>query len=830
MSIILGDYSKKKTSNISLDGSIQSLPPENDIPSSWAAHDHRIYAEKKRLGEITEWRNEEGDLTHFTEKKIIKGKKILLPFTYWVKTIEGKIVGLWKTTGWLGKKCFHKSNKIQQSDLPLLVSEGEKCMHFAETNSFLSKHYLSTTWFGGVKNLYQFNFEIFKDKEVILCPDNDGPGRKAMHEFAYQLVTKGITENIKYFNIAEKFKELFPSAWDIADEFPDNYTLEKALEPGSMFIANFKDVRDDKLWNEIEAEEQKREEKETAEEISKSLGYVMSNDMFNKLGTSDFYLAKQLNNFHKHQVKNGNLTDILLKDPNFTKAETFVTSAKHPPGIINITRPGIIPLINKGKVLNIYIPNYITEKEGDIKFLIEFFIWLIGKDKWIIIEQWIAYHLKYPGEKRKWAVVLVSAIEGTGKGLLARVISRVLGADNVNENANYKHLNNTHSTLLIGTQVLVLNEVSLGDFKGKAEGTNTLKNFIGDDIYTCNFKGKPMVKLPNLTNFVLFSNDVRVLGVSQGVRRYFFCNLDKTEEEIMEKDTNGLFKKLWDFADSDAGAAALLHHFNRVAIPNPEIFKKRAPETEDLKQLIEQSKHPIIKKLEWDLNRPDMHKKKIFGNGWCGLITFDELNDKLNTQINDTTTDRFDWGTWGDDALYKFLATNCTRWNSGETTRQISINGPTKLRFYIIDDTRCPLPNKSYKDLTPKQIEHIHQNYLEVLRKVYDEKPDHNYAITNEPSLVVQLKDKIKSWCDPGKYGDDKFKGRDPEEVFSELMDGTLKIENNDHFLIDNVIRCKRILKTGIREPEQILTDLTIGDKGELHKERVIVESKEFSL
>ena len=144
---------------------------------------------------------------------------------------------------------------------------------------------------------------------MILCPDNDGPGRKAMHEFAYQLVTKGITENIKYFNIAEKFKELFPSAWDIADEFPDNYTLEKALEPGSMFIANFKDVRDDKLWNEIAAEEQKREEKETAEEISKSLGYVMSNDMFNKLGTSDFYLAKQLNNFHKHQVKNGNLTD-----------------------------------------------------------------------------------------------------------------------------------------------------------------------------------------------------------------------------------------------------------------------------------------------------------------------------------------------------------------------------------------------------------------------------------------------------------------------------------------------------------------------------------------
>ena len=36
--------------------------------------------------------------------------------------------------------------------------------------------------------------------------------------------------------------------------------------------------------------------------------------------------------------------------------------------------------------------------------------------------------------------VLVSVIEGVGKGLLARICSRILGSDNVNENANYKHL------------------------------------------------------------------------------------------------------------------------------------------------------------------------------------------------------------------------------------------------------------------------------------------------------------------------------------------------------------------------------------------------------
>ena len=82
--------------------------------------------------------------------------------------------------------------------------------------------------------------------------------------------------------------------------------------------------------------------------------------------------------------------------------------------------------------------------------IIDFFIWLIGEKKWRIIEQWIAYMLIYPGEKIKWSIVLVSAVEGVGKGLLAHICSRILGEDNVNENANYKHLTNSHNTLLVG--------------------------------------------------------------------------------------------------------------------------------------------------------------------------------------------------------------------------------------------------------------------------------------------------------------------------------------------------------------------------------------------
>ena len=535
------------------------------------------------------------------------------------------------------------------------------------------------------------------------------------------------------------------------------------------------------------------------EEITESYCYVMANDMFNKIGSGEFYQDKQINNYHKSEVfiQKGSLTNKMLSNPKFKRAETFITSAGHKPGLLDIDRPGIIPLMNKGTVLNIYIPNYITAKKGDVKFIIEFFIWLVGEKKWKIIEQWIAFMIQYPGIKMKWAVVLVSVVEGVGKGLLARLISRILGAENVNENANYKHLTNTHNTLLIGTQLLVLNEVSLGDFKSKQEGTNTLKNFVADDVYSCNFKNKPMVKLPNLTNFMLFSNDERVVGAPQGGRRYFFNNISKTEKDIIEKTNEGFFDKAWKFVDSDEGASHLLHYFkNEVKIPDATIFQKRAPETDDLLILIEQSKHPLQKKLEHDLTRHDIHKRKIFIMSWCGLISFDELNEKLNTSSKDDTN-QYDWGSFGDDAIYKFLSANATPWNNGDNTRQLM----GRQRFYLLDDSKCPIPGKSYKDLTPKQIEAVYKNYSALRDEIQNEDPNYKEALIKVPEMTTRILADITNGYNYKKL----FKDQDPKDVFKKLMSGEEKLNHNDQHQVGALIKMKDKLSRGIRTPGEIL-------------------------
>ena len=179
-----------------------------------------------------------------------------------------------------------------------------------------------------------------------------------------------------------------------------------------------------------------------------------------------------------------------------------------------------------------------------------------------------------------------------------------------------------------------------------------------------------------------------------------------------------------------------MHYFKyEVKIDDLTIFQKRAPQTDDLLELIEQSKHPVIKKLEFDMSRPDLINRKIFVDSWCGIMSFDELNDKLHTTDMDTISkERFDWGSFGDDALYKFLASNSDPWNNGEKTRQIKING-VRNRFYLLDDTRCPVPGKSYKDLEPKQIEIIHNNYLRCWNAIADEKYNYQEAMKTKPGL-----------------------------------------------------------------------------------------------
>ena len=782
------------------DGFKQVIPQANDCPPSWKDREYLIYGDGIKTGNITKWHNPEGQLTHYTHRRYNKdGKKLITPHTFHSK---GNGSGIWKQKGWSGKKYFHDVHKILEEEKPLLVVEGEKVMHFCNNDPYLSKHYKAITWYGGVKNLPHFSIDCFKDKEVYLCPDNDEPGKEAMWKLGMNILALNSTIPI-WVDIPKITQKLLPhdkkaqvhydEGWDIADDVYSLITYEKIFENCTSFIGLKK--TEPKYWKKIkEILEEEALDKEV-DKYNSQYAYVMANDMFNKIGTNDFYNRQQIDNFHAHKFKKGLSGKLLVKDTT-PKAQTFVTLPNHKPGIIDIARDDEVYGCVKGdKVLNIYIPNKIKPVKDDLEWLLAHFKKILGPAKWKMVEQWIAFLVQNPGDKIKWALVIVSAVEGTGKGLLARIISSSLGSSNVNENANFKHLTNNHNTLLIGKQVVVINELSLGDFKSKMEGTNSLKNFIADDYYTCNFKGKPMVTLPNKTVFMLLSNDPRVFKADNGGRRYYFINITISEQQITEITNEGYFDRAWEYVDSDKGKSALLYHFKNVKIEDPSIFKKRAPITDDLIQLREQSKHPVQKKLEYELSNYGAYDC-FFSTQWFrDIIFFEELNKRMITP--DSNGKKFEWQSYGDDSIYKFLEDNCIPWNNGENTRQINIRG-VKRRMYILRDETC-YENKSFKDLTPKQIEKHYLNRGEIRVAIGMEKQWHAKAL--------MMWDGIKRSEKPT-----------PEpEIRTKLI-------NSDDEGLNNIWRINfRIIDRGIRPNDQIVDEF---DEEEFYQEKKVMDPK----
>jgi len=182
----------------------------------------------------------------------------------------------------------------------------------------------------------------------------------------------------------------------------------------------------------------------------------------------------------------------------------------------------------------------------------------------------------------------------------------------------------------------------------------------------------------------------------------------------------------------------------------------------------------------------------------------------LNTTQDTWDKTKFNWGSFGDDAIYKFLSANSTRWNNGDPTRQISIRG-VKHRFHLLDDIRCPVPNKSYKDLTPKQIEIIYLKYPQARDDIRDEEKNYIYAKENLPNLREMFLADIKVWISlKTKKEKSPLFGMEPKKAYEGIMNGTIEIKHNDTFERNNIIRQEVILKRGIRIPEKILEDLRV--------------------
>lgn len=103
-------------------------------------------------------------------------------------------------------KCLYRYEHLSTDDRPVIVVEGEKAAD-AAANIFKSADIVS--WAGGCGSINSGDWELIKTREVILWPDNDAVGVKAMQMIADKIGGK----RMKIVDVSE-----LPPKADLADE------------------------------------------------------------------------------------------------------------------------------------------------------------------------------------------------------------------------------------------------------------------------------------------------------------------------------------------------------------------------------------------------------------------------------------------------------------------------------------------------------------------------------------------------------------------------------------------------------------------------------------
>lgn len=156
---------------------------------------NNIYTYHKLNGEI---------LSYTCRFDLPNGKKEVLPFTYCSNGEREE----WRWRGINYPRPLYNLHLLSRP-IPALISEGEKTCD--ALNAILGSRFNCVTWIGGSEGIMNTDWVPLKGRELLLWPDNDEPGEKAMNNIA-QLFS-GYSPKIKYVQNPTNADK----GWDFAD-------------------------------------------------------------------------------------------------------------------------------------------------------------------------------------------------------------------------------------------------------------------------------------------------------------------------------------------------------------------------------------------------------------------------------------------------------------------------------------------------------------------------------------------------------------------------------------------------------------------------------------
>jgi len=195
------------------------VPPDAHAPG----FKHSRYGEASAFWQ---YRDRDGRLLGYVARFDGPDGKQILPRT-WCRLPDGSHEWHWKA--FPAPRPLYGLNRLAaRPDAPVLVVEGEKTADAAER---IFPNHVPVAWPGGSSAVGLADWTALSGRDVLLWPDADGPGRKAMAEVARQL--RDIAGRVHQVPIPGTF----PMGWDLAGPAPPGTDLLALLEAAAPLEA-----------------------------------------------------------------------------------------------------------------------------------------------------------------------------------------------------------------------------------------------------------------------------------------------------------------------------------------------------------------------------------------------------------------------------------------------------------------------------------------------------------------------------------------------------------------------------------------------------------------
>lgn len=532
--------------------------------------------------------DEEGNTAFVVERQYSdesRQEKKFIPYSKWKNKIDSSTRWISKHMATEGRTIYNLESLSKTRESTVLVVEGEK----AADSYIKQKLYPCTTWSSGAQSVLKNDWKPLLDfQKIILMPDNDDEGFMAMHKLAHHLV-EDLEVHIDNIHLVT-YPDEFPEKWDIADSVPENssidgHTLAFNSQRYTEVTPNFKELW--KKFIEPDLSEQDKSKKDRLLELSQNIIYIaeldemldMKKDLLTPLKSFD-------NNYGYLKVdKKKPSTFLLEQEPEiFKRANSFEFNPTRPLGLNDVDG---VPIANR------YRGPSIKPRAGDIT------IWkdtlndvFDSETRAYNMEQYFAWCLQNQGSKTLFAPLWISPKKGIGKNWITNLVGQCYGIRNFRPNLKYKHVIGKFNSWIIGAQFAIINEVFLSkNYNKKQELSEEIKDLITEPYIHIEEKFRRGFDYPNTCNFTLISNHEDCMNVADDERRYWVMKLTN---QVRLRD---YWKPRWDWANEDGGRF-LLHHLLNLKIDDPDLYKERAPVTDDMIELARMSEHPIFKWLD----------------------------------------------------------------------------------------------------------------------------------------------------------------------------------------------------------------------------------------